>query len=134
MPGGGMPLDILGPVNQTPPHGSASPSRRRHLMDPNAPRKAPDPRDLERLQRVQRRVISVLVITTIVHLSAGFVIAADHVSAARTDARIGLNVIASAFLVGGIAATLILNGRSWKSPWLLLGLVPGVVGLWWTVL
>lgn len=103
-------------------------------MDPNAPRKAPDPRDIERLQRVQRRVISVLVITTVLHLSAGFVIAADHVDADRTDARVGLNLIATAFMVGGIAATLLLNGRRWLSPWLLLGLVPGVVGLVWTVL
>ncbi len=103
-------------------------------MDPTAPRKAPDPRDLERLQRVQRRVISVLVVTTILHLAVGFVIAADHVDADRTDARIGLNVIAAAFMVGGIAATLLVNGRRWLSPWLLLGLVPGIVGIWWTVL
>ncbi|KRB74046.1 hypothetical protein ASE01_18810 [Nocardioides sp. Root190] len=103
-------------------------------MDPNAPRKAPDPRDLERLQRVQRRVISVLAITTVLHLAAGLVIAADHVDPDRLDARIGLNVIASAFMTGGIAATLLLNGRRWLSPWLLLGLVPCLVGLWWTVL
>ncbi|WP_215815767.1 hypothetical protein [Pimelobacter sp. 30-1] len=126
-------------MTQTPPTGpgsssGAGTSRRRHLMDPNAPRKAPDPRDIERLQRVQRRVVSVLIVTTILHLSAGFVIAADHVDAARTDARVGLNVIAAAFMVGGIAATLVINGRSWKSPWLLLGLVPLAVGLWWTVL
>lgn len=130
MPEPPVPLDILGPVNQTPPTGNP---RRRHLMDPNAPRKAPDPRDVERLQRVQRRVVSVLIVTTILHLSAGFVIAADHVDTSRTDARVGLNVIAAAFLVGGIAATLVINGRSWKSPWLLVGLVP-LVGLWWTVL
>ncbi|WP_246086683.1 hypothetical protein [Nocardioides humi] len=113
--------------------GTGAP-RRRHLMDPNAPRKAPDPKDLERLQRVQRRVVSVLVVTTILHLSVGFVIAADHVAEDRLDARIGLNVIAAAFMVGGIAATLVINGRSWRSPWLLLGLLPGIVGLWWTVL
>ncbi|MBM7520263.1 hypothetical protein [Nocardioides nitrophenolicus] len=124
-------------MNQTSQQGAgpnpASP-RRRHLMDPNAPRKAPDPKDIERLQRVQRRVVSVLVVTTILHLSAGFVIAADHVADDRMDARIGLNLIAVAFMVGGIAATLVINGRSWRSPWLLLGLVPGIVGLWWTVL
>ena len=103
-------------------------------MDPNAPRKAPDPKDLERLQRVQRRVMSVLLVTTVLHLAAGFVIAADHVADDRTDARIGLSVIASAFMVGGIAATLLINHRSWKSPWLLAGLLPGIVGIWWTVL
>lgn len=108
--------------------------RRRHLMDPNAPRKAPDPRDLERLQRVQRRVMSVLLVTTVLHLAVGFVIAADHVDPDRTDARIGLNVIASAFMLGGIVATLMINHRSWKSPWLLVGLLPGLVGIWWTVL
>ena len=103
-------------------------------MDPNAPRKAPDPKDLERLQRVQRRVMSVLLVTTVLHLSVGLVIAADHVDEDRLDARIGLNVIATAFMVGGIAATLLINHRSWKSPWLLLGLLPGIVGIWWTVL
>lgn len=103
-------------------------------MDPNAPRKAPDPRDLERLQRVQRRVMSVLLVTTVLHLAVGFVIAADHVDEDRLDARIGLNVIATAFMVGGIAATLLINHKSWKSPWLLLGLLPGIVGIWWTVL
>ncbi|HWJ67377.1 MAG TPA: hypothetical protein VNT31_11925 [Nocardioides sp.] len=111
-----------------------SASRRRHLMDPDAPRKAPDPQDLERLHRVQRRVVSVLVVTTVLHLSAGFVIAADHVADDRMDALIGLNLIAAAFMVGGIAATLVINQRSWRSPWLLLGLVPGIVGIWWTVL
>ncbi|WP_158296550.1 hypothetical protein, partial [Nocardioides albidus] len=67
-------------MNATPQPGpgqSTATPRRRHLMDPSAPRKAPDPQDIERLQRVQRRVVSVLVITTILHLSAGFVIAAD---------------------------------------------------------
>ncbi len=103
-------------------------------MDPTAPRKAPDPRDLERLQRVQRRIVSALVITTILHLSVGFVIAADHVHDDRLDAKVALNLIASAFMVGGIAGTLVLNGRRPLSPWLLLGLLPGAVGIWWTCL
>lgn len=78
--------------------------------------------------------MSVLLVTTVLHLAVGFVIAADHVAEDRLDARIGLNVIATAFMVGGIAATLLINHRSWKSPWLLLGLLPGLVGIWWTVL
>lgn len=113
--------------------GSAAP-RRRHLMDPSAPRKAPAPGDHERLQRVQRRVASVLVVTTVLHLAVGLVVAADHVAPDRLDARVGLNVIAAAFMVGGIAATLVINRRPWLSPWLLLGLLPSVVGIWWTVL
>lgn len=101
-------------------------------MDPSAPRKAPDPADHARLALVQRRVISVLVITTILHLAAGFVIAADHVAEDRLDAKIALNLIAAAFMVGGIAATLVINERKPVSPWLLLGLLPAVVGIWWT--
>lgn len=102
-------------------------------MDPTAPRKAPDPKDLERLHRVQRRVISVLIITTVLHLTAGFVLFARYdVDPARTDAKVVLCLVGAAFLVGGIAATLVVNGRRWLSPWLLLGVVPAVVGIWWT--
>ncbi|MEV5002373.1 hypothetical protein [Nocardioides sp. LML1-1-1.1] len=108
--------------------------RRRHLMDPSAPRKAPDPQDIERLQRTQRRVVAALIVTTVLHLAVGFVIAADHVDPDRTDARVGLSLIATAFMVGGIAATLLVLRRSWRSPWLLLGLLPGIAGIWWTVL
>ncbi|WP_162251539.1 MULTISPECIES: hypothetical protein [unclassified Nocardioides] len=108
--------------------------RRKHLMDPNAPRKAPDPQALERLARVQRRVVSVLAITTVLHLSAGLVIAADHVGKDRLDAQLTLLTIATIFMVGGIAATLVINHRKWLSPWLLIGLTPGLVGLWWIVL
>jgi hypothetical protein len=101
-------------------------------MDPHAPRKIPSAEDHARLQRVQRRVVSVLVITTVLHLVAGFVIAAEHVDDDRIDAKVALNVIAAAFMVGGIAGTLAINGRKLVSPWLLLGLVPGILGIWWT--
>lgn len=121
------------PVQPSSSQPAVATTRRKHLMDPNAPRKAPDPKDLERLSRVQRRVASVLAITTILHLSAGFVIAAVHVGDDHLDAQIALNVIASIFMVGGIAATLVINRRNWLSPWLVLGLLPGLVGLWLTV-
>lgn len=120
-------------MQSSSPQAPAAVARRKHLMDPNAPRKAPDPEDLERLNRVQRRVASVLAITTILHLSVGFVIAADHVGDDHLDAQIALNVIASVFMVGGIAAMLVINRRNWLSPWLVLGLLPGLVGIWLTV-
>ena len=121
-------------MNQPTPTSSPSAPRRKHLMDPNAPRKAPDPKDLERPARVQRRVVSVLAITTVLHLSAGLVIAARHVGEDRLDAQLTLLTIATVLMVGGIAATLVINHRKWLSPWLLLGLTPGLVGLWWIVL
>ncbi|MEQ6899529.1 hypothetical protein [Nocardioides sp. YIM 152588] len=120
---------------QTTPQGqstAATPApRRRHLMDPNAPRKKPDPEAMKRLETVQRRVISAVVLTTVGHMVAGFIIAADHVNADRLDAQIGLNVIAAAFGVGGIAGTLVLNRRSPWSWWLLLGVIPSIFGIWW---
>ncbi len=102
-------------------------------MDPNAPRKAPDPKDVERLQRVQRRVVSVLMITTVLHLTAGMLILGVDVSDDRMDARIGLFAIATVFTVGGIAGTLILNKRPWLSPWLILGVLPTAFAIWWTI-
>ena len=102
-------------------------------MDPNAPRKAPDPKDLERLSRVQRRVASVLMITTVLHLSAGMLILGVEVSDDRMDARIGLFAIATVFTLGGIAATSFLNKRPWLSAWLILGLLPTAFAIWWTI-
>jgi hypothetical protein len=110
------------------------PPRRRHLMDPNAPRRAPDPEAIKRLERVQRIVISALVFTTILHLAVGLVIAADHVDNDRLDAQIGLIVLGTASMVIGVAAVLAIQRRRVLSPWLLTGLLPGVVGAWWVLL
>lgn len=105
------------------------PRRARHLMDPSAPRPAPDPEALARLQRVQKWVLSVLVVTTILHLSAGLAIASAYVDRDRLDAVVGLNVVAALFGVVAVAAGLAIHRRPLASPWLVLGLVPGVVGL-----
>ncbi len=103
-------------------------------MDPNAPRKRTDPEDLARLEKVQRRVLAVLALTTVLHLSVGLIIAADHVDPDRLDAQLGLIAIGTAFGVGGIAATLALLRRPMLSWWLVLGLLPGVAGVWWVCL
>jgi hypothetical protein len=105
--------------------------RSRHLLDPD---------DLHRshqrsqsshasLTSVQRWVMSVLAVTTILHLAAGLVVAAVFMDASRTDARIGLNVIAA--IIGVLAAVTarVIHHKSPLSPWLLLGLTPGLVGL-----
>lgn len=114
--------------------GSAPRKRRKHLMDPSAP---PRPRNIEAekrsLSRVQRTVMSALVVTTILHLSMGLVLAAMFLDTPRPGARIGLNVIAAAFGVLAIAAGLAIHRKNVVSPWLLLGLLPGIVGLWLTL-
>ena len=107
----------------------STPRRARHLMDPHAPRPAPDPGAIARLERVQKWVLSVLVATTILHLSAGLAISAAFVDEDRLDAVIGLNVLAGLFGVVAVAAGLAIHKRSLASPWLLLGLLPGVIGL-----
>ena len=80
------------------------------------------------LTGVQRWVMSVLLVTTILHFSAGLAIAAILMDENRTDARVGLNVLAAVTGVLAVAAGLAIHGRRPVSLWLLLGLVPGAVG------
>lgn len=103
--------------------------RAKHLIDPTAPRKRASAEDIARLERVQRTVMSVLVGTTIFHLSIGLVIAAVVIDDSERVAQIGLCVLGGAFGVVAIAAAFAIHRRSMASPWLAVGLVPTVVGL-----
>ena len=111
--------------------GSSTAPRRRHLMDPNAPRVQRDPEAVKRLEKVQRRVVSVLAMTTIAHLTAGMILAAvldaDH---AAVGVQIGLVVIGVLFWNVGVAAVLGINKRSLVSWWHLSAVLPLAVGLW----
>ena len=100
-------------------------ARRRHLMDPDNPRPARS--GSMSLTQVQKWVMSVLVVTTILHLVVGLVAAAAVVGD-RPDAEIGLLLIAGAFGVLGIGAALAIHQRPLLSPWLLLGVVPAAIG------
>jgi len=95
-------------------------------MVPGQPR--PQNREPMSLSRVQRWVLSTLAATTILHLSAGLVVAAAFSD--RLDAKIGLLVIAAAFGVLAILAALLVHRQRPLSPWLLLGILPSVVGAW----
>lgn len=113
---------------------SSPPPRRKHLMDPDAPRRPSTSAAAQRsLTRVQRWVMSTLAVTTILHLSAGLVLAAMFLPEPRLDAQVGLNVIAAAFGVMAVAAGLAIHRRSVLSAWLALGLLPGLLGLWLTL-
>lgn len=109
------------------------------MTEPRRPRHLLDPADLHRshlatqgtqhsLSTVQRWVMSVLVVTTIVHFSLGLAIAAVVIDDSRLDARIGLNVIAAVTGVMAVLAGRAIHGKQLLSPWLVLGLVPGIVG------
>jgi hypothetical protein len=113
----------------TVPQDQTTVRRRRHLMDPNAPRKPRDPEAERRLQRVQQWVLSVLAVTTILHMSGGLVVAAAVMGADERVAQIGLLVIAGAFGAMAIAVGLAIHRRSMLSPWLALGVIPSIVGL-----
>jgi hypothetical protein len=83
----------------------------------------------ESLGSVQRWVMSVLAVTTILHLSAGLVVAAVYADFDRAGARVGLDLLAGVVGVLAIAAARAIHQKKVLSLWLLLGTVPGIVGL-----
>ena len=101
--------------------------RRRHLLDPAAPRPAPT-RGAMSLSTVQKWVMSTLAVTTVLHLQVGLVVAAAFVDDTRAGATEGLLVIAGVMGVLGLAAGFLIHGRSPLTPWVLLGVIPAVVG------
>jgi hypothetical protein len=108
---------------------TTQPTRRpRHLMDPANPQR-PSVESRE-ITRVQQWVMSVLAVTTILHLSAGLAVAGVFADGSRPGAGVGLNVLASVCGVGAVVAARLIHRRTPLSWWLLLGLVPGLVGLW----
>jgi hypothetical protein len=108
--------------------------RPRHLLDPNDLHRSHQRSQgtKESLGNVQKWVMSALVVTTILHLAGGVAILAITMDDAKLDARIGLNVIAAFIGVVAVASGLLIHGKSALSWWLLLGLVPGLVGAWFT--
>ncbi|WP_238342971.1 hypothetical protein [Nocardioides cynanchi] len=106
----------------------ATPARRpRHLMDPDNLQR-PSASDMS-LTKVQQWVLSVLAVTTILHLAAGLVVAAVFAPDSRPDAQIGLNILAGVTAVGAVAAGRGIHDRNPLSWWLLLGVVVTPIGL-----
>ena len=123
----------MGELATVPERGQ--PARRaRHLIDPDAPRQARDHEaEMRSLSRVQQWVLSTLAVTTILHLSAGLVLAAMFLDDRGRSSQIGLDVIAGIFGVLAVAAARAIHRRPILTPWLLVGVVPGVVGAWLTL-
>jgi hypothetical protein len=105
--------------------------RPRHLMDPAHPQR-PSVESRE-ITRVQQWVLSVLVATTILHLSVGLAVAGVFADGSRPGAGVGLNVLAAVCGVGAVVAARLIHRRTPLTWWLLLGLLPGVVGLWFVL-
>jgi hypothetical protein len=100
-------------------------------MDPNNPQRPPA--GGMSLTAVQQWVLSVLAVTTILHLSGGLVAAAMVAPDSRSDAQIGLNILAGVTAVGAVAAGMGIHGKNPLSWWLLLGAVVTPVGLYLTL-
>ncbi len=82
--------------------------------------------------QVQKWILSALVVTTLMHLAGGLVIAAIFLDDAKVDGRIGLNVIAGLVGAMGVAAARGIHQKPLLSPWLLVGFVPTAIGLYLT--
>jgi hypothetical protein len=102
---------------------SGPPAVRKHLMTPGQPRPA---QRSTSLTTVQRWVMSSLSAITILHMSAGLVVAA--VVSDRLGSQIGLLLIGAAFGILAFVAALLIHRRNPLSPWLLVGLLPALVG------
>jgi hypothetical protein len=100
--------------------------RPRHLMDPDNPVR---PVNDHSLTRVQRWVLSVLAVTTILHLSAGLVIGAFFLDESKEVSRYGLCVIGGLFGVVAAAVARLIHQKPVASWWLALGLLPGIIGI-----
>jgi hypothetical protein len=120
-------------IEASNPATAAAPRRAKHLIDLNAPRPVRNVRaERESLTRVQQWVMSTLTVTTGLHMAAGLIVAAMFLDERGTVAQVGLNVIAAIFSIGSIAAALAIHKRPWLSPWIALGIIPGIVGIWLT--
>lgn len=118
----------MAPVSEQPVR-----KRPRHLMDPDNLRREvirPTGPGALALEPVQQWVLSVLAATTIGLLAAGLVMGALTIDESRPGAQVGLNILAGACGVIAVAVFRVIHQKRFLSPWLLLGAVPAVVGLW----
>jgi hypothetical protein len=80
------------------------------------------------LTHVQMWVMSVLVVSTMLHFAGGLVLAAYYVDDDRIDAQIGLLVLAGVFGVLSVLAGAAIHRKRLLSWWVVLGWVPALVG------
>lgn len=78
------------------------------------------------VERVQRWVMSTLLLTTATIFAGGLSVLAGSVD--RTGATPGLLVIAAVVGLMALSGVRVINDRSVVSPWLLVGLLPAAVG------
>ena len=80
------------------------------------------------LTTVQMWVMSVLAVSTILHLAFGLIAAAFYLEASRTGAQVCLLLLAGILGVASVVTGAAIHGKPVLSWWLLLGWVPSLVG------
>ncbi|MDN5894177.1 MAG: hypothetical protein L0H93_09135 [Nocardioides sp.] len=83
------------------------------------------------LSNVQKWVMSVLAVTTILHLSLGLIVAAWSIEESRSDSRVGLLVIAGIFGIIAVLAGRAIHQATLVTPWILLGVIPALIGAYY---
>ena len=94
-------------------------------MDPDNPVR---PVNDHRLTQVQRWVVSVLAVTTILHMSVGLVIGAWFIDEDAVASRVGLCIIGGLFGVVAAGVGRLIHQKPILSPWLAVGFLPGLIG------
>ncbi|GAA3526663.1 hypothetical protein [Nocardioides daeguensis] len=107
-----------------------APRRRRHLMDPANPVRPVNDRSLT---QVQRYVMSTLAVFTAAHMAAGMVVAALEIDSSATAARVGLNVIAGAFMAIAVVGARAIHHRPVLTWWLFVAPLTTAAGIWLTI-
>ncbi len=80
---------------------------------------------------MQRWVASTLALTVAYVWSSGMVLGALYtIDQGRTDAQIGILVMAAIIGVAAIVGVRVINELSFLTPWVLAGLIPAAVGVW----
>jgi hypothetical protein len=112
-------------VTNSPAPAPKQPRVAKHLMTPGQPRVV---RESTSVGTVQKWVLSALAATTIMHLAGGLVLAAAFLD--TTGKQVAMLMIATAFGLIAIIAALLIHQVRVLSPWLLLGLLPTAVGVY----
>jgi hypothetical protein len=107
--------------------------KQRHLIDFDNPRPIPSRAASEKsLTQVQRWVASALAFVTIEHLAGGIAVTAIFTDERDVGARVGLNVMAAITGILAVVVARAIHAKPLLSTWLLVGLLPGLVGAYFT--
>lgn len=111
----------------TPAVPPAPARRRRHLIDPNAPRVAPTKRDQHKLTQVQRWVLTFFAVGVIGLHSAAMAAAPLAYDSGVPGAKVALLLISAFFGMMAVVAARMIHKKSPLTPLLILGWIPAAI-------